>query len=702
MRRFIQNVFALIFLLITLVLKAQESKIYVSTQGSNEHEGTFLKPLATVEAALARVDKLPEGRDVMILIMGGEYYFESRVMLSEKEIGHRKITISNYDNNNVTFTGGLHLKGGDFTKIKDDNILNRLPEEARNNVLVVDLTSYNITDYGRIIPHGFNRKIEPAPLELYLDGQPLTIARWPNDGMVKIGKVIERGTKPTEINAVGVKPTFEFNYNRAERWKGAHDICISGMFTYGYADDNMPIDSIDFNNKTITLAAPTSYPIYASDEDKTENPGVNYATFQRKYFIYNLLEEIDMPGEWFLDNEHGKLYLYPPRDIKSADIEISMLKQPFIEMHEITNVLIKGIDFKCSRGTGLIMQNVQSITVKNCDFYNLGMMAILMEEKESSLYPNQNVSISFCDAFNTGTGAFFLEGGNRKTLTSGNITVENCEISNFNRLNHTYSPAVNLSGVGNKISHCYVHDATHLAIGFSGNNHVIEYNHFQNLCKDASDMGVIYSGRNPSCRGTIIRNNYFDNIVAEHGYSIAGIYIDDGSGGMKVENNIFYKTGSIGAHNFGAVNINGGYNNIFRNNVFIDCERAFRYNQWDDENWIRNINSPLYQRRMFKEVNIYSDVYLKAYPDLKNFMQITKLENRKNFSFNTVFIGEGELSSGTKFVNTDFIISNTNPGFKDLEHKNFDIKKRSDIKNKLPDFKSVDFQQVGIKGKVRH
>jgi hypothetical protein len=332
------------------------------------------------------------------------------------------------------------------------------------------------------------------------------------------------------------------------------------------------------------------------------------------------------------------------------------------------------------------------------------MVAIQMEEKKQSkaapmLYTNKDVTISYCNVYNTGTGGIFAQGGNRQTLTPGNVVIENCEIYKFNRLNHTYCAAVNLGGVGNKIRHCYIHDATHLAIGFTGNNHVFEFNHFKNLCKNSSDMGVIYSGRNPSCRGTLIQNNYFEDIIAEDGYSIAAVYIDDASGGMKVENNIFRNAGRIGAHNFGAVNINGGHSNYFKNNIFIDCERAFSYNQWGDDNYIKNINSALYQDRMFKEVNVHSEIYLAAYPEMKDFMNITKLEQRQNFSFNTIVVGKGEVSRGSQFINTGFLVSKSNPGFKSLETNDFRIVKGSEIEKKLPDFKFIDFKKIGIQKK---
>lgn len=692
----IRCIFLVVINLFAFGANAQDVKIFVSLKGSDENEGTFRKPVATLQAAVNKAANSPDKSVVQIFVREGEYYFTGKVSISEKIIGRKKILITNYKNEKVSFTGAVRLAGTDFLKVSDAAILSRMQEEARAHVLVADLKVKGINDFGKIIPHGFNRKTEPTPLELFYNGQPLTIARWPNTGTVEIGQVLERGAKPNDSNPVGVKPVFKFDYERAERWKQAKDICISGMFTYGYADDNMPVGSIDFEAKTITLSVPASYPVYATNEDKTDNVAVNYATYQRRYFIYNLLEEIDMPGEWYMDNESGKLYVYPPTDIASADIEVSVLKEPFLELRALSDVHIKGIDFKCSRSSGIEIENLQSSSITDCDFYNLGMVAVMMNERADAPYPNKNVALSYCKAYHTGTGAFFLAGGDRKSLTPGNISITNTEIHHFNRLNHTYSPAVNLGGVGNVIRHCFMYDATHLAIGFSGNDHVIEYNHFKDLCKSASDMGVIYSGRNPSSRGTRISGNYFENIVADHGYSIAAVYIDDGSGGMKVSNNIFYRAGSIGAHNFGAVNINGGHNNYFRDNIFIECERAFSYNQWGDDNWIRNINSRLYQARMFEEVNIYSDVYLKAYPELKNFMDVTKIEERKNFSFNTIVVGGGELSRGTQFINTDFIMSPINPGFVNLEKRDLRIIEGSRLQKELPGFKTIDFRLIGI------
>jgi hypothetical protein len=102
---------------------------------------------------------------------------------------------------------------------------------------------------------------------------------------------------------------------------------------------------------------------------------------------------------------------------------------------------------------------------------------------------------------------------------------------------------------------------------------------------------------------------------------------------------------------------------------------------------------------MFNEVNVHSEIYLAAYPEMKDFMNITKLEQRQNFSFNTIVVGKGEVSRGSQFINTGFLVSKSNPGFKSLETNDFRIVKGSEIEKKLPDFKFIDFKKIGIQKK---
>ena len=68
-------------------------------------------------------------------------------------------------------------------------------------------------------------------------------------------------------------------------------------------------------------------------------------------------------------------------------------------------------------------------------------------------------------------------------------------------------PAVSLQGVGNRATCNLIDNAPHQAISFGGNEHLIEFNEIHSVCFESNDAGAIYSGRDWTMRGTVIRNN---------------------------------------------------------------------------------------------------------------------------------------------------------------------------------------------------
>ena len=64
--------------------------------------------------------------------------------------------------------------------------------------------------------------------------------------------------------------------------------------------------------------------------EKPSNWGVQYDRGNNYYFL-NVFEEIDVPGEWWIDKKTGLLYIYPPKqweqtdDIRFASVSFDML-----------------------------------------------------------------------------------------------------------------------------------------------------------------------------------------------------------------------------------------------------------------------------------------------------------------------------------------------------------------------------------------
>ena len=103
----------------------------------------------------------------------------------------------------------------------------------------------------------------------------------------------------------------------------------------------------------------------------------------------------------------------------------------------------------------------------------------------------------------------------------------------MNRWDRSYRGAVNLDGVGNRVTHCELHDGGGLLLLIHGNDHLVEFNEVYNAVLEGHDMGAIYLGRDPSEAGIVIRYNiihHIGNHLSE--FYRNGLYLDDYSCGV--------------------------------------------------------------------------------------------------------------------------------------------------------------------------
>src|ERR1035441_4024770 len=77
-------------------------------------------------------------------------------------------------------------------------LLGRLPAEARGKVFQCDLKKAGIPDYSPLAERGYGLAPSPATLEVFCNGAPLTLARWPNAGFVNGSKIVQPGSKPAD------------------------------------------------------------------------------------------------------------------------------------------------------------------------------------------------------------------------------------------------------------------------------------------------------------------------------------------------------------------------------------------------------------------------------------------------------------------------------------------------------------------------
>ena len=720
----------LVFLALTIATMCLNScrdtapgSLFVAPNGNDSNPGTLADPFATLEAARNAVRELKKahglpGGGITVYLREGIYTRSGTFELKHGDSGtaDSPIVYRNYEDDTVRLSGGASLSSDSFRVVQDAAVLSRLPEQARERVRVVDLKALGITDYGELYQHGFSLPIHEAPLELFFNGQPMRLARWPNEARVSIGKVIDRGSNPREGDFSNRGGQFTFDYDRAARWRQAADIWLHGIFSYGYADDNLKVAQIDLRNKVLSVAQPHIYSLMSSKE---ETAGKHL----RGYYVYNLLEEIDAPGEYFVDRNEGLLYFYPPSGMEESEIVVSIVKEPLVVLENASNVIIQGIHLEYARGMGIYLEGGEHNRISACTFRNLGTVAISMGKgtegpdgpvhdfkatpvsrklgniKAATYYDNawnrfagSNHTIEDSLIYNTGTGGIVLDGGDRTTLEPGHNVVRNCRIHDYNRWNKTYCPAIELRGVGNRVLHNHIHDAPHQAISVFGNDHLIEFNRIERVCLDADDMGAIYTGRNPSERGTLIRHNGFFDFESDSS-RITAIYFDDGAGGGRVYGNLFYR---VGHPRFGAIFVHGGHDHLFENNVFVKCKRVFGNTPWTDERWKENVEGELWQKRLKKEVAIVEPPYVSKYPELKGFFEPNGRPrvNRgvKNLAYRC------DAFSVPQYELQDNLITNEDPGFVGVDKDDFRLKPDSVVFKKIPSFQKIPLEKIGLLG----
>ncbi|MCK5278191.1 MAG: right-handed parallel beta-helix repeat-containing protein, partial [Cyclobacteriaceae bacterium] len=476
-----------LFLSIFIAACSPEQKFYISPDGSDQNNGTKNHPFATLERAKEAI-KNNQDRPVTIYLREGYYRLQQSFILEEENApGDAPILISAYPGEDVHLIGGREINGFRALDVQS-KAGKQIEPKYHNQILQIDLKALGIIEYGEMSARGFYRSIQPSGLELYFNERPMTLARWPNNEWATIEDV------PETLDGKG----FSYKGMRPANWLEAQDVWLHGYWKYDWADTYVKVADIDTIEKVIISEAPYS--------------GYPY-TKGKRFYALNVLEELDVPGEWYLDRETGILYFWPPSDTKDARIFISLLQDPLIQLKNTSHVTIKNLTLEYACGAGVEIIGGSNNVIEDCTLRNLGTVAVSIGKLEGNLSPliydntlyNGNAGtgngISGCVIHTTGEGGVILGGGDRKTLTPGNNFVKNCDIYDCSRWVRTYRAGIFMYGTGNIVTHNNIHDLPHTAVFFWGNDHLMEYNEIHHVCMETGDAGAFYNGRDWTQRG---------------------------------------------------------------------------------------------------------------------------------------------------------------------------------------------------------
>lgn len=650
--------------------------VFVAPGGSDSGGlGTEEKPFASVNRAVKEFYSAKPG-DFEIRVAGGEYFFPKGITITAEHTRGKTLSITGpkfSGEPKARFIGGIKISARHLEKVGDKGTLSKIPGDANGTLYKIDLKKFGVSEIGKVEKRGWRSwKTNQNPLETeaFFNRSPMTPARYPNDdSLLKIGEVLDNG-KVTDFAAADSYEqedksvrgaTFKYDFGRPERWAGAPDAYLRGNFSVGWAYDQIKIKKIDAAARTITLADPHAYGVRSNTPPKGSRLYVDRADLKvRGYQAFNLIEELDRVGEYYIDRENLIFYTLLDSAPKDGDaFYFSLLPEPIIYMKGASGVKIRNIEFAVTRNSPLRGSFCNGVEIDKCAFRSCGKPFALdgvsydrPGEKGGAPLVSKNNRITNCKFFENATGGASIGGGNKRTLEKSDVLVYNCDFRK-NALRLTVGgAALSISGVGVRVANCHISDQRQSTFVFTGNDHLFENNLFERCCQFASDYGVIYTYSNLAQMGTVIRYNFFTNNHSELG-STAGVYVDESHAGVLVRHNIFCNTGSrSGGSSFGAIYIHGGCETRAEQNIFINCQSAFGSQTWTDEHYAKKLAGEAGWRK--KHIDVESGPYPKAYPKLAQILDPSL--PRVNYAFdNKIFNSSMAMNGLLKLYGNSYI-----------------------------------------------
>jgi hypothetical protein len=586
-------------------------EFHIATQGDDRNPGTEAHPFATLTRAQRAVRQVPRTQPLRVWISDGTYYLASPLEFGSQDSGtlEAPVTWSAAAGARVTLSGGQPLAC-------------------------------------RWTPHerGIMQTPVPAGLvftQLFVNGKRQIRARFPNyDPSVpgKSGYLTAVGAVPADVPDPFARPnedmTFAGESPRGVRFESATftgktwsdpagaEIHIFQQAYWGNLQ--WEIKGVDQSAGTIWFGRGGQQIGAKWDKDPAR---VGKGS---RYFIDNVFEELDAPGEWFLDAKNNILYYYPQPgvDLRTVLIEVplheSVIRFTGSQDAPVRNVSIKGVrfahtqatylarydvpslsDWSIHRGGAVFAEGTRDCSIEECWFDAVGGNGVFVNNH------NRGFVIRGCKFTETGDSAMCFVGDLEQTTGTQRAFPYECQASN-NLVHDCGFFGKQVAGVYISrakritVSHNLIYNMPRAAICIGDGTwggHLIEFNRTHDTVLETSDHGPLNAwGRDrgwclaqshgpytadrsidvwdalvDAMEPVIVRNNLFDE---RSGW---GLDLDDGASSYKIYNNI-----SMGGVSFKWRE--GAYREVY-NNVWYKSRAAPCFHVGNNYNHDRYYNN---------------------------------------------------------------------------------------------------------------
>ena len=400
-------------------------------------------------------------------------------------------------------------------------------------------------------------------------------------------------------------PTRQFVYANNDvvpTWRNLRDVEVVGVTRW--LDNRLPIKSVNAETRTVTFDRASLFALLSGSR-----PG--------SYWVENVFEALDTPGQWYLDRPRGELY-YLPRageELASAEIIAPRLTQvirvvgrPQVPAHDLRFERLTfahtewqpPADYASSLQAGievpgaLLFDYAQRCSVTDGAIEHIGNYGVEVDVGCADIEISHNhitdigaggVRIGHFFSWETDDSGRLTERGIQRKAAmptgphSERITVADNEISHCGRFSPEAVGVFVGDNANNKVIHNHIYDLFYSGISVGSvqdfgpaqaTNNIIEYNHIHDIGQGMlSDLGGIYTCSTP---GTRIAYNLVHD-VSRRDYGGWGIYTDEGSHDTVIQKNLVYhcQDGALFVHH--SRNITAE-NNIFSFNRAAQMDRG--------------------------------------------------------------------------------------------------------------------------------
>lgn len=516
-----------------------DAEIYVAPNGNDTSgDGSFDNPYATMDRARKAVSELKTSGEtpsdgIVVAFKAGVYPAYSTVNFTSADGGSEDcpIVYTAYGDGEVLFKGSMTLSPDDFTEVTGSES-SRLSESAAKDVRVIDLKKYGISSGMLTLNQTGTSSMRGTNVEVSVNRELYTLAQYPN---ADDGLLYTNGLKSSTPTVYYVTQT---DMDRISSWSSQNDIWGVGMMSNEWNEVTSPLT---FNKSARTM---TWTRASTTGGDKIY------------YYLFNIFEELDIPGEWYLDRKNCLMYIYPNCDMDTASIELTInMQDRFINLENCDYITFDGLSFTGTRGSGIRGNNCDYLTINDCTLHAVLGQAIQLNN-------SYHCNVTECELTYIGEKGIEISGGIKNTLTKSYNLVDNNLITHWGLYKRTFTHAISVSGQGITVSHNELADSTSSAAGMQGNLNYFEYNYIHDCTTLASDCSAYYNGSSWTSGRNVLRYNIFANIGSRQ-RSPAAIYWDDGMAYQSAYCNLIV---NVGGHGF---SIGGGFGQTVVNNIVL-------------------------------------------------------------------------------------------------------------------------------------